>query len=48
MMWFLLTVSLIRDQDLFILHILCPIGAPSFHLVLDTCTRGEVYNMAIR
>jgi len=33
---------------LFVLHTTLPIIAPEFHLVLDTCSQGEVYNMAIR
>lgn len=32
----------------FFIHDLALFDAPAFHLVMDTCANGEVYNMAIR
>jgi len=32
----------------FSVHDIVLVDAPAFHFVMDTCTKGEVYNMAIR
>ena len=41
---------ILRLQDVsdFAVHDLILVDAPAFHFVMDTCSNGEVYNMAIR
>lgn len=41
---------LLRTYDVtdFSIHDIALVDAPVFHLVMDTCTNGEVYNIAIR
>lgn len=36
------------EMDRFSVHDLILVDSPSFHFSMDTCTNGEVYNMAIR
>ncbi|TID22859.1 Glycoside hydrolase family 28 [Venturia nashicola] len=40
-------LRIVRTRD-FSVHDLAFVDSPSFHFTLDTCTNGEVYNMAIR
>ncbi|PYI05672.1 rhamnogalacturonase rhgA [Aspergillus sclerotiicarbonarius CBS 121057] len=41
---------ILRLQDVtdFAVHDIILVDAPAFHFVMDTCSNGEVYNMAIR
>ena len=36
------------DVSNFAVHDIALVDSPSFHFSIDTCTKGEVYNMAIR
>ena len=36
------------DMTSFSIHDLALVDSPSFHFTMDTCEKGEVYNMAIR
>lgn len=38
----------LTDVDNYSVHDFILVDAPSFHFVMDTCSNGEVYNMAIR
>lgn len=40
-------IRLVRVTN-FSLHDLALVDSPAFHLIVDTCTNGEVYNVIIR
>lgn len=42
------STNISRQVTDFSVHDIALVDSPAFHLVLDTCTNGEVYNMIVR